>query len=132
MNMQPIDGARDAQMQTVETSATMTRRETALSVERTGEAQSKTDQAGGKNKKKDKDNKSENADVTAIVKQADQYFQAKGVNLHFKVSDNNQAVQVEMVEDGTEKVICKIPSDDIVKLRDSMKRMAKGVKDVAV
>lgn len=128
MNVQPIDVVRDTQMQAAEPSAAMASREADLTAARAGADQSKTDRAGGKNK----DNKSEDVDVAAIAKQADQYFQAKGVNLRFKVLDNNQALQVEVVEQGSDKVICKIPGDDIVKLRESMKRMTKGVKDLSV
>ena len=129
MNVQPIDGVRDTQLQAVEAA---TRRDAVNAAAQAGVVQSRTDQAGDKSKNKNKDAKPDSADVAAIAKQADEYFQAKGVNLHFKVSDNNQAVQVEVLEEGSEKVICKIPGDDIVKLRESMKRMTKGVRDLSV
>lgn len=127
MNVQPIDGVRDTQLQAVEAA---TRRDAVNAAAQAGVVQSRTDQAGDKSKNKDA--KPDSADVAAIARQADEYFQAKGVNLHFKVSDNNQAVQVEVLEEGSEKVICKIPGDDIVKLRESMKRMTKGVRDLSV
>jgi len=127
MNVQPIDGVRDTQLQAVEAA---TRRDAVNAAAQAGVVQSRTDQAGDKSKSKDA--KPDSADVAAIARQADEYFQAKGVNLHFKVSDNNQAVQVEVLEEGSEKVICKIPGDDIVKLRESMKRMTKGVRDLSV
>lgn len=60
------------------------------------------------------------------------YFQAKGVNLHFKMLDSLKEVQVEVVDQQTSKVIRKIPEDELVRLAQSMKKMSKGVVDVAI
>lgn len=72
-------------------------------------------------------------DAEKLFKQAEKYFGEKGVNLHFKVLEEaGGEVQVEMVDATTKKLIRKIPGDDLVKLSDNIKRMAKGVMDKAV
>jgi flagellar protein FlaG len=68
-----------------------------------------------------------------LSKQAEQYFGDKGVKLHFKVlDDDGGSVQVEMLDASSQKVIRKIPQDELVTLSESIKRMAKGVLDKAV
>lgn len=67
-----------------------------------------------------------------LAQNAQQYFKDKGVSLHFKVLENSNQVQVEMVDENTNKVIRKMPGDDLVKLEDNLKREAKGVMDRAV
>lgn len=68
-----------------------------------------------------------------LSKQAEQYFGDKGVKLHFKVlKDEGGYVQVEMLDADSQKVIRKIPQDELVTLSASIKRMAKGVLDKAV
>jgi flagellar protein FlaG len=68
-----------------------------------------------------------------LSKQAEQYFGDKGVKLHFKVlNDGGGDVQVEMLDASSQKVIRKIPQDELVTLSESIKRMSKGVLDKAV
>jgi uncharacterized FlaG/YvyC family protein len=72
-------------------------------------------------------------DAEKLFKQAEKYFGDKGVNLRFKVLEGEGTdVQVEMVDASTKKVIRKIPGDEVVKLSENIKRMAKGVMDKAV
>ncbi len=74
----------------------------------------------------------ERTDPSQVVSKAQEYFKQQGVDLHFKVLDDSGQVQVEMVTEDNRKVIRKIPGDELVKLSDNLKRMAKGVLDVAV
>ena len=68
-----------------------------------------------------------------LVGDAAKYFQEQqGVNLHFKLLEDSNDVQVEMVDADSRKVIRKIPQDEVVKLNDAIKRMAKGVLDKSV
>lgn len=67
-----------------------------------------------------------------VLSQAQDYFRQRGVDLHFKVLDETGALQVEMTDSGSKRVIRKIPGDEIVKLSDNLKRMAKGVMDKEV
>jgi uncharacterized FlaG/YvyC family protein len=68
-----------------------------------------------------------------LVKQAQDYFGNKGVNLHFKALDDESGdVQVEVQDAQSKKVILKIPQDELVKLSENIKHMAKGVMDKAV
>jgi len=73
------------------------------------------------------------AEAEKLSKQAEQYFGGKGVKLHFKVLDEDGGnVQVEMLDASSQKIIRKIPQDELVSLSVSIKRMAKGVLDKAV
>lgn len=71
-------------------------------------------------------------DVTKLVNKAQDYFKDKGVNLHFKVLDDSDELQVEVVDADSNKVIRKFPQDELVKLSDNLKRMSKGLMDKAV
>lgn len=71
-------------------------------------------------------------DVTKLVHKAQDYFKDKGVNLHFKVLDDSDELQVEVVDADSNKVIRKFPQDELVKLSDNLKRMSKGLMDKAV
>ncbi len=70
--------------------------------------------------------------VEKLAQTVQDYFQSKGVNLHFKVLEDSDQVQVEMLDEDSNKVIRKFPQDEMVKLADNMKRLAKGVLDRAV
>lgn len=71
-------------------------------------------------------------DVTKLVNKAQDYFKDKGVNLHFKVLDDSDELQVEVVDADSNKVIRKFPQDELLKLSDNLKRMSKGLMDKAV
>lgn len=71
-------------------------------------------------------------DVQKLVDKTQDYFKDKGVNLHFKVLDNSDELQVEVVDADSNKVIRKFPQDELVKLSDNLKRMSKGLMDKAV
>lgn len=71
-------------------------------------------------------------DAEQVLSQAQSYFKDKGVNLHFKLLDGNKDVQVEVMDKDERKVIMKIPRDEIVKLSEGLRKMAKGVLDKAV
>jgi len=70
--------------------------------------------------------------VEELARSVQEYFQGKGVNLHFKVLEDSNQVQVEMLDEDSKKVIRKFPQDEMIKLADNMKRLAKGVLDRAV
>lgn len=71
-------------------------------------------------------------DVKKLADKAQDYFKDKGVNLHFKVLDESDQLQVEVVDADSNKVIRKFPQDELVKLSDNLKRMGKGIMDKAV
>ncbi|GFK93722.1 hypothetical protein NNJEOMEG_01556 [Fundidesulfovibrio magnetotacticus] len=72
------------------------------------------------------------AEREKLLAQTQDYFHQRGVDLHFKVLDETGQLQVEMKEAGGTRVIRKIPQDEIVKLSDNLKRMAKGLLDKSV
>lgn len=67
-----------------------------------------------------------------LMAEAGKHFQEQGINLHFKLLEDSNDVQVELVDAGSRKVIRKIPQDEVVKLNGTLKRLAKGVLDKAV
>jgi len=71
-------------------------------------------------------------EVKKLVTKAQDYFKDKGVNLHFKVLDDSDELQVEVVDADSNKVIRKFPQDELLKLSDNLKRMSKGLMDKAV
>ncbi|WP_243439967.1 flagellar protein FlaG [Fundidesulfovibrio soli] len=71
-------------------------------------------------------------DANQVISQAQSYFKDKGVNLHFKLLEGGKDVQVEVMDKDERKVIMKIPRDEIVKLSEGLRKMAKGVLDKAV
>ncbi|MFP5239828.1 MAG: flagellar protein FlaG [Acidobacteriota bacterium] len=71
-------------------------------------------------------------DAKQVLSQAQNYFKDKGVNLHFKLLEGSKDVQVEVMDKDERKVIMKIPRDEIVKLSEGLRKMAKGVLDKAV
>ena len=71
-------------------------------------------------------------DAEKLLKQAQEYFGTKGINLHFKILQNSGAVQVEMADTKNNKVIREIPQGELAKLSDNLRRMGKGFLDKAV
>ncbi|WP_243312714.1 flagellar protein FlaG [Fundidesulfovibrio agrisoli] len=71
-------------------------------------------------------------DAKQVLSQAQSYFKDKGVDLHFKLLEDSKDVQVEVMDKDERKVIMKIPRDEIVKLSEGLRKMAKGVLDKAV
>lgn len=67
-----------------------------------------------------------------LLEKAREYFKRQGVDLNFKLVDGSSTFQVEVVDAQSNKVIRKIPEDEIVELAGNLKRMAKGVMDKAV
>jgi uncharacterized FlaG/YvyC family protein len=63
-----------------------------------------------------------------IVKSIQDNANAKGLNLAFKLVGKSDSIQVA-VEDSSGKVILKIPSDEILKLSQSIKDQASGLKE---
>ncbi|MBF0481362.1 MAG: flagellar protein FlaG [Desulfovibrionaceae bacterium] len=63
-----------------------------------------------------------------IVKSIQDNADAKGLNLSFKLVGKSDAIQVS-VEDASGKLIRKIPSDEIIKLDQSLKNQASGLKE---
>jgi uncharacterized FlaG/YvyC family protein len=63
-----------------------------------------------------------------VVKSIQDNANAKGLNLAFKLVGKSDAIQVA-VEDSSGKVILKIPSDEILKLNQTIKEQASGLKE---
>lgn len=127
MNIQTLDAAaHDTALQTA-----VTERGTALHANAVHSGVAPAQEAPGKSPTPP-DAAPDRQDVEKLIKNAQDYFQNKGVSLHFKVLDDSDQVQVEMVDASSKKVIRKMPQDELVKLADNMKRLAKGVIDRAV
>lgn len=130
MNSIPtVDTAKDVAAQTLEAVRTMQaiRRED-VKAQPVTPADTQSQDKG----KDDSGNALAKKDPQEILKQAKEYFGGKGVNLDFKRVDDSGDIQVEMVDATTHKVIRKIPEDEVVKLADNIKKMAKGVMDKAI
>lgn len=67
-----------------------------------------------------------------LIDKAQDYFKDKGVTLHFKMLNDSDELQVEVVDADSNKVIRKFPQDELLKLSDNLKRMGKGFLDKAV
>lgn len=67
--------------------------------------------------------------VLELVRQAEENLAERGVALKFKVNEDADSIQVEVREAGSEKVIRKIPADEVVQLSKSIKDMAGQLLD---
>ncbi|WP_051693975.1 flagellar protein FlaG [Desulfohalovibrio reitneri] len=61
--------------------------------------------------------------------QAEETLASIGLKLRFKVDEESDTVQVEIVDPGSGKVVRKLPPDDLLKLSRSIRDMARGLLD---
>jgi flagellar protein FlaG len=124
MNIQAIDQPKDVAVQATEA-------ERAVTASKQPEEKSQTTTAAtDKNSAAQKQTEAQSPEK--VVAQAQSYFNDKGVSLRFKVLDDTNDIQVEVVNDNNSKVIRKIPQDEIVKLSENLRKQAKGVLDKSV
>ncbi len=61
--------------------------------------------------------------VQKAAEQAEALLAQRGVSLKFKLRDDSGDLQVEVMDAAKEKVIRKIPPDELVKLAESLEQM---------
>ncbi len=81
------------------------------------------------NAQKDKQSNNLSVDqIKTLVTEAEKQLEANNVKLSFNVLEEKDLVQVEIV-DNDGKVIRKIPSDEVIKLSESLKNLDRGFLD---
>ena len=70
--------------------------------------------------------------VEAAMEKLQNQFASKGISLKFKIADSSGGIQVEMVNTESEKVIRKLPPDELLKLSSSIKELAGGFLNRAI
>lgn len=63
-------------------------------------------------------------DVEKLVTDVQKDFDSRGITLKFNLIDNSSDIQVEVMDSEKNKVIRKIPADELVKLSASIKNLA--------
>lgn len=63
--------------------------------------------------------------LNSLIAEAEEHLKANDVNLKFKILEENDTVQVEII-DSDGKTIRKIPDDDLLKLSKSLKNLGQG------
>ena len=126
MNINAIDQPKDAAVAAVEAERAV------LAAKHPDPTSIKQAAEPGASKDAATDTAQDALDAKQVLDQARSYFQDKGVNLHFKLLEGNKDVQVEVMDKDERKVIMKIPRDEIVKLSEGLRKMAKGVLDKSV
>ena len=66
--------------------------------------------------------------LNSLIAEAEEHLKANDVNLKFKILEENDTVQVEII-DSDGKTIRKIPDDDLLKLSKSLKNLGQGFLD---
>jgi flagellar protein FlaG len=67
-------------------------------------------------------------ELDTLIQEAEEHLANNDVKLKFNVSEEDDAIQVEIV-DGSGKTIRKIPEDDLLKLSKSLKDLERGFLD---
>ena len=67
--------------------------------------------------------------VSKLVEEIQEQAAKAGVQLKFKLREDSGDLQVEIVEAESQKVVRKIPPDDLIKLSESMEELAGGLVD---
>ena len=67
-----------------------------------------------------------------LVDRVQQRLSDKGVDLKFRLREETGDLQVEILEKDSEKVVRKIPSDELIHLAESIDEMAGGLLDKAL
>lgn len=62
--------------------------------------------------------------IEKVLAEAEQSLAEKGVALKFSISEDSDDLQVEVRDAGSNKVIRKIPTDEVVRLSQSIKDMS--------
>lgn len=70
--------------------------------------------------------------VEEMIREVEDHLEQKGVALTFKVTEEDDRIQVEVRDADSKKVIRKIPEDDLIKLSQSMKDLAGTIMDKGV
>ena len=60
-------------------------------------------------------------EIEKVSNALEQFWNAMGVSLKFKVDKNTDIIQVEVIDPSSEKVIKKIPEDEILHMAASLK-----------
>ncbi len=71
-------------------------------------------------------------DLETLVSEAQEKYEAKGIKLNFSVHEETGQIQVEVVNSADDKVIRKIPRDEMLKLAAQMKEMAGTLLDRSI
>ncbi len=66
--------------------------------------------------------------LNSLISEAEEHLEANDVNLKFKILEETNTVQVEII-DSDGKTIRKIPGDDFLKLSKSLKNLGQGFLD---
>lgn len=87
------------------------------------DAERLTKETGGETNRLDK------AGIEKVLVQANEELASQGVALKFSISEESEELQVEVRDATSDKVIRKIPSDEVVRLSRSIKDMAGVLMD---
>ncbi len=71
-------------------------------------------------------------ELETLFSEVQEKYQEKGIELHFSVHDETGQIQVEVVNSADDKVIRKIPRDDMLKLTAQIKKMAGTLLDRSI
>lgn len=66
----------------------------------------------------------DNDSVKQAIAKAEEELSSMGVALKFNLNEDSDSIQVEVWDSNSEKVIRKIPADEVVRLSESIKDMA--------
>ncbi|WP_462324151.1 flagellar protein FlaG [Desulfoplanes sp.] len=61
------------------------------------------------------------AEIDRVSNALEQFWDAMGVSLKFKVDKRTETIQVEIIDPSSDKVIKKIPADEILNMAASLK-----------
>jgi flagellar protein FlaG len=70
--------------------------------------------------------------LEAAAEKVQSQLENEGISLTFKITEESGDLQVEMINTESKKVIRKMPSDELLKLSTSMKKLAGGFLNRAV
>ncbi len=70
--------------------------------------------------------------VKEVLANLQQHLEKQGLELKFTLREESGQIQVEMIDAQSDKVIRKVPSDELLKLSTSLKDFARGFLDRAV
>lgn len=62
--------------------------------------------------------------VQKVLEDTQQHLHERGVDLKFRIDQDSGDIQVELVNKENEKIVRKIPADEVLKLSNSLKEMA--------
>ncbi len=71
-------------------------------------------------------------EMETLFSEVQEKYQQKGMELHFSVHEETGQIQVEVVNSADDKVIRKIPRDEMLKLSAQIKEMAGTLLDRSI